>query len=293
MASWMMVSLEWLQIVVPIFLRDVWITSRSLMAHLSESCASPGLVYRIAGIIDLKHYLAQNCRSLTVSIYQRRTGEYDRQCTELAEYAVDPTRRYIVAGLALHQREPYYGIPLVMVASVIHDYVPNITSLHFVLVHCLPTLWYWKMNPFIAPLSIAKNYPRCLTDLHITFAYTSPPSPLLVGAPRGTFYPLRSPAHLPHLFKFTAVKRLLVREANADFVAFFTTVCPQLECIESTAEFGVEGLPPDVTDDIRDRMVFRRLAPTTQWGIEGSDIPGAWPLISSRRTGLPPVSQVD
>ncbi|KAJ7628385.1 hypothetical protein FB45DRAFT_918154 [Roridomyces roridus] len=270
MTSWMLVSREWLSIVVPIFLRDVWFTSQSLIMHLSESCLSPGLAYRLAGITNLRQYLAENSRSLTISIYQKRTTEYRRQCTELAEYAADPTCECIVAGLC-GPRKPYYGIPPKMIASTIHTFFPNIKSLHFVLVDCLPTLWYWDMDFLLSP-SLAQYYPDCLTDLHITFAYTCPPPPLLVGAPRGTFYPLRSSYHMPHVLNFTAVERLVVREANADFVAFFTTVCPRLECIESTAEFGAEDLPPEVATKLGDRMVSRRLATTTEWGIKGSDI---------------------
>ncbi|KAJ7634480.1 hypothetical protein FB45DRAFT_1141463 [Roridomyces roridus] len=209
MASWMLVSREWLNIVVPIFLRDIWVTSQSLELSFPWPCVQ-----------TRRHHRPQT----------KRAREYRRQCTELAQYAADRT-----CTLLWH--------PFPLPANVIDAFSPNITSIHFALVDCLPTFWY--------------------------LAYTSPPPPLLVGAPRGTFYP---ECDLPDIFIFTAVKRLVVREANSDFVAFFTTVCPQLECIESTAEFGAEYLPPEVASKVRDRMVFRLLTPTIEWGIKGKDI---------------------
>ncbi|KAJ7628503.1 hypothetical protein FB45DRAFT_1028590 [Roridomyces roridus] len=288
MTSWMLVSREWLSIVIPIFLCDVWATSPSLMFHLFDNCRSTGLAFRLAGITDVKQYLAQNCRSLTVSIYQRRTDEYDRQCAELADYVADPTRKYIVAGLWT-LRAPFYGIPPGKIRAVINDRMPNITSLHFVFVDCLPTFWYWDMEHDFQVHNIwEEQYPDCLSDVYITFAYTCPPPPLLVGAPRGTYFPPRNSFNLPRFLDFTSVKRLVVREATADFIAFLATKCPQLECIESTAQFGAEDLPPDVAARVGDRMVFRRLAPTTDWGIKGSDIPGVQPLISSARKADPP-----
>ncbi|KAJ7612535.1 hypothetical protein FB45DRAFT_1036758 [Roridomyces roridus] len=254
MTRWMMVSREWLSIVVPIFLRDVWATNLCVMFHIEDATSRdyPGIAYKLAGIPDVRKYLSQNCRSLTVSVYQRRTGEYDRQCTELAE-------------------EPYYGIPLNMPRNAIMDWLPNITSLHFLLVDCLPTYWFWDMeydiNVELDELKRQRNWSVLerlqrfnsdrITDVHFTFAYTSPPPPALISAP----FP-----------KFDVVKRLVVREANADFVAFLATKFPQLECIESTAAFGAQDLPPKVADRVGDRMVFRRLAPTTEWGITGSDL---------------------
>ncbi|KAJ7603119.1 hypothetical protein FB45DRAFT_1045928 [Roridomyces roridus] len=215
MTCWMLVSREWLSIVVPIFLRDA--------SQIS--------------------YLAQNCRSLTVSIYQRRGGEYDSQCAELAQYAADPSRANVVNVASWGTgREPYFGIPPGKIRNVIVDWFPNITSLHFVLVDCVPTYWYWGMEYDVQTSWFGEWYPDCLTDLHVTFAYTSPPPPLLAGAPRGTFFPPRCVSDLPDsdLPDFTAVKRLVVRDANADFVAFLTSCCPSLECIECTAEFGVD-----------------------------------------------------
>ncbi|KAJ7608420.1 hypothetical protein FB45DRAFT_877277 [Roridomyces roridus] len=287
MTSWMLVSREWLSIVVPIFLRDVWATSQSLMFHLFVNCRSPGgpgLAYRLAGITDVQQYLAQNCRSLTVSIYQRHRGEYNRQCTELAQYVSDPIREMVVARW-WNERAPYCSIPLGKIRTVINDWLPKITSLHFVLVDCLPTLWYWNMEPgFVA--FFEREYPDCLVDLHITFAYTSPPPPLLLGIPRGTYFPPRLSWDLPHFFDFTTVKRLVVREATADFIAFLTIKCPKLECIESTAEFGVQDLPPEVAAKVGDRMVFRRIAPTAEWGITGSDI-----LLTRPKEDPPPATK--
>ncbi|KAJ7630224.1 hypothetical protein FB45DRAFT_1027457 [Roridomyces roridus] len=276
MTRWMMVSREWLSIVVPIFLRDVWATNLCVMFHIEDATSRdyPGIAYKLAGIPDVRKYLSQNCRSLTVSVYQRRTGEYDRQCTELAEYVADPSRKGVVKHWWApwgYKREPYYGIPLNMLRNAIMDWLPNITSLHFLLVDCLPTYWFWDMeydiNVELDELKRQRNWSVLerlqrfnsdrITDVHFTFAYTSPPPPALISAP----FP-----------KFDVVKRLVVREANADFVAFLATKFPQLECIESTAAFGAQDLPPKVADRVGDRMVFRRLAPTTEWGITGSDL---------------------
>ncbi|KAJ7608333.1 hypothetical protein FB45DRAFT_877206 [Roridomyces roridus] len=280
MACWMLVSREWLSIVIPIFLRDVWATSQPLMIHLLRNGRSPGLVYRLAGITDVRQYLAENCRSLTVSIYEGWTGEYDRQCTELAEYVADPSRERVVQRWLGYEREPYYGVPLQKLRNVILDWLSNITSLHFVLVDCLPTYWYWNVkydthemvNEIKRAWSIHALKRDRITDLHFTFAYTSSLPPLLVSAPRGTLYPPRDRWDLPTFPEFDTVKRLVVRDANADFVAFLTTQFPELECIESTATFGAEDLPPEVAERVGDRMVFRRLAPTTDWGIVGSDL---------------------
>ncbi|KAJ7608403.1 hypothetical protein FB45DRAFT_1067494 [Roridomyces roridus] len=275
MTRWMLVSREWLSIAVPIFLRDVWATCGSIQFHLfanwrPDSC----LLYKLAGITDLKQYLAQNCRSLTVSVYQVFEGEYERQCTEMAEYAADKSDSI---SLPSRRRLPHFGIPLEDVARVIRDFLPNTISLHFVLVDCVPTsFWQWYMhrNSRFAP----DGYPDTLTNLHITFTYTSPPPPLLIDAARGTFFPPRRPPdNLLHVVNFDSIKRLVVREANADFVAFFTTLCPKLECIESTAEFGLDDLPPKVAAKLEDRLVFRELAPTTDWGITGSDISAVRP----------------
>ncbi|KAJ7608429.1 hypothetical protein FB45DRAFT_877284 [Roridomyces roridus] len=150
------------------------------------------------------------------------------------------------------ERTPYSGIPLSNLRTVIIDWMPKITSLHFVLVDCLPTYWYWYMERDVLTGFFGELYPDCLTDVHFTFAYTSPPPPLLVGASRGTFFPPRRMSDRRRFLDFTAVKRLVVRDANADFVASMSTKCPQLECIESTAAFGVEDLPPKVAASRRE-----------------------------------------
>ncbi|KAJ7608325.1 hypothetical protein FB45DRAFT_1039666 [Roridomyces roridus] len=265
MTSWMLVSREWLSIVIPIFLRDVWATSHSLMImlHLFASCRSPGLADQLAGVPN------------------RRTGEYERQCTELAEYAAKTRDSLEPPWPWGSQRQPYYGIPLQKLKNVVLDWVPNVTALHFVLVDCLPTYWYWNVDNDVHDdvLEIRRLWSLtplkwdCITDLHFTFAYTSPPSPLLVSAPRGTFYPPRSESDLPMRFpKLNDVKRLVVREANADFIAFLATELPRLECIESTAAFGADDLPPEVAERVGDRMVFKQLEPTAEWDIVGSDL---------------------
>ncbi|KAJ7608433.1 hypothetical protein FB45DRAFT_1067516, partial [Roridomyces roridus] len=280
MTCWMLVSREWLSIAVPIFLRDVWATCGSIRFHLFTKWRSDHLVYRLAGITDLRTYLAQNCRSLTVSVFQKFAGDYECQCNDMADYVANKsdTLRPRIDGL------PHFGIPLKELVTVIRDFVPNITSLHFVLVDYLPTFWYWDRPDKLWPND---KYPDTLTDLHITFAYNSPPPSLLTEAARGTFFPPRQFSDLSHGSGFDSIKKLVVREANTDFVAFFTRLCPRLECIESTAPFGVEDLPLGV---INDSLVFRRLAPTTDWGITGSDVfVGPLPLVPTQDT--PPMPE--
>ncbi|KAJ7628389.1 hypothetical protein FB45DRAFT_867467 [Roridomyces roridus] len=266
MTQWMLVSHEWLKIVVPIVFRDVWITSVPHMRYIS-TITNASYICQLAGIDNPRKYIMENCRSLTVSAYQKRPGEYAAQCAELEEYARNPNCTLLIADfLPARQRVPAWGIPPRFLATFIRDYVPFITSLHFVLVDCTPVYYNWQMRT-VTPYLQTDQYPPQLADLHITFAYTTPPPRLLRDAPRGTFFPPRSESDLPPLHNFPGVRRLVVRDVHADFIAFITNACPVLECIESTAEFGAEDLPPHISDKLREQFVFRRLAPTTFWGL--------------------------
>ncbi|KAJ6476147.1 hypothetical protein C8R45DRAFT_1008971 [Mycena sanguinolenta] len=80
----------------------------------------------------------------------------------------------------------------------------------------------------------------------------------------------RLPLDLPLQCYFDGIRRLVVWDANADFVAFLTTACPQLERIESTAAFSREDVPQDVPAVVRDRLAFVRLPHTVNWGLTGS-----------------------
>ncbi|KAJ7659977.1 hypothetical protein B0H17DRAFT_1095639 [Mycena rosella] len=112
----------------------------------------------------------------------------------------------------------------------------------------------------------AMSFPLSLIELHVTFAYTSPPPTLLLDAPRGTFYPPPWPQEeMPKCCRFDGVRRLVVRDANADFVASLTTACPRLERVESTAEFCVEDVPQGVSKDLKAKLVFVRLPRTATW----------------------------
>ncbi|KAJ7933031.1 hypothetical protein B0H13DRAFT_2307310 [Mycena leptocephala] len=114
-------------------------------------------------------------------------------------------------------------------------------------------------EPIFIPLRL-----ESIRILHVTFAYTSPPPRLLLDAPRGTFYPPPWPhAEMPRRCRFDGVRRLVVRDANADFVAFLTTTCPRLERVESTAEFCLKDVPQSVSEDVRAKLAFVRLPRTT------------------------------
>ncbi|KAJ6476225.1 hypothetical protein C8R45DRAFT_1102495 [Mycena sanguinolenta] len=104
------------------------------------------------------------------------------------------------------------------------------------------------------------EYPSFLVELHVTFAYTTPPPALLMDAPRSTFFPPPTRSDLPIWCRFDGVKKHVVRDANSDFVAFLTTACPQCR----------EDVPPKVPAYIRDRLVFVRLPRTVNWGFTGS-----------------------
>ncbi|KAJ7628365.1 hypothetical protein FB45DRAFT_36699 [Roridomyces roridus] len=236
MTQWMLVSHEWLRIVVPIFLQDSWITSTPHMYYMCNMANSvpPSYICRLAGIMDGRVYIKENCRSLTIPVYQELPEEFAAQCAELVEYAQNPECTVLIKDLLpVIKRTSTFPIDPCFVASFIRDYTPNITSLHFILVDCTPVFYHWEM-PKVARYWRTDQYPETLTDLGITFAYTTPPPALLRDAPRGTFFPPRSPGDIPPLHNFAGVKRLVVRDVHADFIAFITTACPVLECIEST-----------------------------------------------------------
>ncbi|KAJ7682590.1 hypothetical protein DFH06DRAFT_298806 [Mycena polygramma] len=274
MVNWMLVSHEWLNIVFSIVFRDLWITSHAHLKYIVDICrsseSSTSFVCELAGITDVYRHLAQTCRSLTVSVYHKYEGAYTSQCTDLIDYATtDPHRDRLLPGY-WRARTPTYAIPCDSLGTFIHSYTPRISSLHFVLVDCNTTYINWNMPPgtsFMPP----SGFPSCLVELHVTFAYTSPPPALLLDAARGTFFPPPSRLDLPQHCRFTAVRRLVVRDANADFVAFLTTGCPMLERVESTAKFGVEDVPQSVPADVKARLVFVRLARTVEWGLTSRD----------------------
>ncbi|KAJ7019204.1 hypothetical protein C8F04DRAFT_1276526 [Mycena alexandri] len=113
-----------------------------------------------------------------------------------------------------------------------------------------------------------------LSELHVAFAYTSPPPALLLDAPRRTFFHPPSLSDMPTECRFDVMKKLVAREANADFVAFLTTACPLLKRIESKADFCREDLPrsPFVYEVVRDTLVSVRLPRTTSWpGVTNGD----------------------
>ncbi|KAJ6551782.1 hypothetical protein B0H19DRAFT_1378428 [Mycena capillaripes] len=271
MAQWMLVNHDWLKIVLSVVFCDLWITSYTHIEYIAQICKSNNsFVCEIAGIMDVRLHLAKTCRSLTISVYTTFEGEYATQCRELVEYATtDPHRQRLLPGSFRYQAQRYC-IPTRSISTVIRDYLPSVTTLHFVLVDCTATYGGWDTFVKI-PYVMAEGYPLSLTELHVSFAYTSPPLALLLDAPRGTFFPPPSDSDLPVQCCFHGVRRLVVRDANADFVAFLTTACPRLETVASTAEFRAEDVPQDVPADVKDRLLFVRLLRTATWGITGSD----------------------
>jgi hypothetical protein len=218
-------------------------------------------------------------------VYHSYQGEYASQCTELIRYATtdsesSPPRFQLLRGLLRYQTQRY-AIPTQSIATVIHGFTPGITALHFVLIDCTATYGAWDTSATM-PYLMIQEYPLSLTELHVAFAYTSPPPALLLDAPRGTFFPPLFRGDLPEWCCFDGVRRLVVHDANADFVAFLTTACPLLEQVESTAEFGAEDVPENVPADVRARLVFVRLARTAAWGLTGCGgdtvpVPEPWP----------------
>ncbi|KAJ7778465.1 hypothetical protein B0H16DRAFT_1711962 [Mycena metata] len=299
MTTWILVSRDWLKIALSVVFRDVWITSFAHITYLARICTqNTSFVCQLAGILEPHKYLNETCRSLTISVYHTYEGEYTDQCTDLPEYATaDRLRDRLLPG-AWRYQNPTYAIPTDTIATVIHVLTPRITVLHFVLIDCVATYRTWDTDLGLVPSPTKiRQFPLSLTDLHITFAYTSPPPALLLDTPRGTFYPPpKGFEEMPRSCCFDGVRRLVVREANADFVAFSTTTCPLLERVESTAEFCAEDLPPGVRKHFGDKLVFLRLPRTLVWpGLTGGDtdpIPKQLPTTFSdvaewRESGLP------
>ncbi|KAJ6483013.1 hypothetical protein DFH09DRAFT_1212804 [Mycena vulgaris] len=280
MAHWMLVSRDWLKIVLSFVFRDLWVTSPTHIKYITHICRSnASFICELAGITDVRRYLAQTCQSLTISVYHSYEGEYTSQCRELIEYATtDSHRLQLLPGFSRYGTQRY-AIPSRSIATIIRGFTPRITALHFVLIDCAATYGAWDTFATM-PYLMTMEYPLSLVELHVTFAYTSPPPALLLDAPRGTFFPPPSHGDLPTQCWFDGVRRLVVRDANADFVAFLTTACPRLERVESTAEFRVEDVPQNVPADVKARLVFVRHPRTATWELTGSDtmpIPERWP----------------
>ncbi|KAJ7461388.1 hypothetical protein B0H11DRAFT_2241815 [Mycena galericulata] len=270
MANWMLVSRDWLKIVVSVVFRDLWITTDAHIKYIIRisTPSHTSFICGLAGITDVHQHLVQTCRSLTISVYNSYEGEYAAQCNDLIE-----DRAPLVLPGSLRYENPVYAIPCHDLATVIRDFIPRITVLHFFLIDCTATYRKWNTSPGPIPDSRTRYFPLSLTELHVTFAYTSPPPTLLLDTPRGTFYPPPLPwAEMPRRCRFDGVRRLVVRDANVDFVAFLTKACPRLERVESTAEFCMEDVPQGVSEAVKAKLVFVRLPHTATWpGLTGGD----------------------
>ncbi|KAJ7659394.1 hypothetical protein B0H17DRAFT_1145342 [Mycena rosella] len=203
MAQWMLVSHDWLQIVISVVFRDLWITSYAHIGYITHICRSnnPSFICELAGITDVPQHLAQTCRSLTISVYHSFEGEYASQCTELVEYATtDSHRDELLPGVARYRSQRH---AMKSIATVIWDFTTHITALHFVLVDCTATYGGWNTLARIQyHVGMNEHYPLSLIALHVTVAYTSPPPALLLDAPRGTFFPPPSRWDLPWHCRF-------------------------------------------------------------------------------------------
>ncbi|KAF7361187.1 hypothetical protein MSAN_01150600 [Mycena sanguinolenta] len=281
MTRWMLVSHDWLKIVLIVVFRDLWITSDAHFNYIFRICSfcASSFICGLAGITDPEGHFRRTCRCLTISVYHKFQGDYADECAQLTEYATADSpqargRLFTKSHLHQHRYQKYaaYAISSKNIASFIASYTPAITSLHFVLIDRTAIYRAWDTSyPFSSYLWVLTDtYPASLVELHVTFAYTSPPPALLIDAPRGTFFPPPSRLDMPLECCFHGVRRLVVWDANADFVAFLTTACPQLQTIESTAEFTREDVPETVPAAVRDRLVFVCLPRTDDWGLTGS-----------------------
>ncbi|KAJ7438459.1 hypothetical protein FB451DRAFT_159678 [Mycena latifolia] len=299
MVHWMLVSHDWLKIVLSVVFCDLWVTSDAHIKYITHICRSnASFICELAGITDVRRHLAQTCHSLTISVYHSYEGEYASQCVELVEYATtDSHRRQLLPGFCRYGTQRY-AIPSRSIATVIRGFTHGIAALHFVLIDCTATYGAWDTSATM-PYLMTMEYPLSLVELHVTFAYTSPPPALLLDAPRGTFFPPPFRGDLPTRCWFDGVRRLVVRDANADFVAFLMAACRRLERVESTAEFRAEDVPQNVPADVKTRLVFVRLPRTATWGLTGSDtmpIPerrpqtvGEWRRLSEKMPSIPQV----
>ncbi|KAJ6463329.1 hypothetical protein C8R45DRAFT_1220186 [Mycena sanguinolenta] len=272
MTRWMLVSHDWLKIVLSMVCCDLWITSDAHLSYIVRMCNdNASFICGLAGIADIRQHLIRTCRFLIISVYHSYQGEYMDQCSELIEYATTEPRRDRLFSRSYNYGLYRYAVPTRSIATFIARFAPGVRTLHFVLIDCTATYRAWNTTQpsFVDPFSISE-YPVSLVELYVTFAYTSPPPALLIGASRGIFFPPPSRWELPIKCRFYGVKRLVVRDANADFVAFLTTACPRLQKIESTAEFSKEDVPEQVSTAVRDRLVFVRLPRTVDWGLTGS-----------------------
>jgi hypothetical protein len=265
----MLVNRDWLKIVLSVVFRDLWITSFAHIEYIVHISTPPNtsFICQLAGITHVRRHIIQTCRSLTISVYNGYEGEYADQCTDLLEYATtDPHRDRLLPGIMRYEN-PTYAIPTQSIATIIRDLTPGITVLHFVLIDCVATYRTWDTSLGLIPSPMETMcFPLSLTELHITFAYTSPPPALLLDAPRRTFYPTPSPSdEMPRHCRFEGVRRLVVWDTNPDFVAFLTITCPRLERVESTAQFCAEDLPKFLYEELKDKVVFVRLPRTTAW----------------------------
>ncbi|KAJ6490377.1 hypothetical protein C8R47DRAFT_1215235 [Mycena vitilis] len=228
MASWMLVKHEWLNTVLSVVLRDLWITSHAHLKYIVDICrsseSSSSFIFELAGITDVYRHLAQTRRSPYTTIRNHR-----------------PAPDRLLPGY-WRARTPTYAIPCDQLE--------------------LP-----PRNVLYAPKWLPAVPRRAARHLRV---YRSPARAPPGRGARHVLPPALAPGSPQHL-RFTAVRRLVVRDANADFVALLTAGCPMLERVECTAAFGVADVPESVPADLKAGMVFVRLARTVEWGLTSRD----------------------
>ncbi|KAJ6464281.1 hypothetical protein C8R47DRAFT_1224797 [Mycena vitilis] len=283
MTQWMLVSRDWLKIVLSVVFRDLWLTSPAHANYINSICKDhPSFICMLAGIADVSEHLAETCQSLTISVYQQYEEDYPKQCKDLIDYATDEHRTHLLRSLVKTQDR---AISPNILAEFIRTFTPRIAALHFVLIDCSATYRDWEAWAPLSPSSIHLP-PARSCSMHLV----------------ALFPPPRIDFDIPDWYTFHGVKNLVVRDANADFVAFMITACPRLEKIESTAEFRAEDVPEQISVGIKEHMVLKRLPRSTEWpGVTTHDTaprPEDWrirameAIASSHGIDLPPGPQV-
>ncbi|KAJ7762524.1 hypothetical protein B0H16DRAFT_1718975 [Mycena metata] len=120
MTQWMLVSREWLNIIVAFVFRDLWLTSPEHYEYVTEIC---------------------NSNSSFICALADFGWEYTRQCKKLIEYATTVPRRDQI--LPRGYKSQIYAIPCKTIPTLLQKVTPRVTALHFVLIDCNTTYRNW------------------------------------------------------------------------------------------------------------------------------------------------------
>ncbi|KAJ7217300.1 hypothetical protein GGX14DRAFT_602889 [Mycena pura] len=160
MTQWMLVNRDWLSIVISVVFRDLWVTTPAHMDYIHSLRSSrTTFIFELVGIPDVHGHLCQ----IKLLRYASSTSRPERLVDDYDDGA--------------------YAVSSTYVFSFAQGFTPRATSLHFVLIDCNATYGAWNTSH---PHFGATEFPYSLRELHVTFAYTSPPPTLLLDAPSGT-----------------------------------------------------------------------------------------------------------